>query len=303
LGAITSVLDRPPASRVRLHADSKLDQRNDGDSVLNLKGRHAAFYGDLFAEQHPDLLAKSNTGFRESKHGPGRYAFFHDLTADDTAEIEAFLDAYQKLVIVGRNRNLDGVFGNELSSCVAFDYTFERQHESQPWTKTLIWQLVYDAKYRHCIGNAATIARFLKNALLRAYEHLMIGPVVVTYPPAEGDPSEKLPHMVSTVMFEELAQRSLSGCTLRHARAFLSRGKPRIKELQLADKAEAWREALASGRVSLSANPEGALVFVVDDLYESGVTLRCFAEYLRARGAREVRGLVCAKALRDTDNL
>jgi predicted amidophosphoribosyltransferase len=59
---------------------------------------------------------------------------------------------------------------------------------------------------------------------------------------------------------------------------------------------------MAVARISLSADPQGCLVFVVDDLYESGATLRCFAEELKARGAREVRGLVCAKALRDTDN-
>lgn len=42
---------------------------------------------------------------------------------------------------------------------------------------------------------------------------------------------------------------------------------------------------------------------MIDDLYQSGLTINYIAEELRAAGAHEVFGLAAVKTLRDDDNL
>jgi hypoxanthine-guanine phosphoribosyltransferase len=44
-------------------------------------------------------------------------------------------------------------------------------------------------------------------------------------------------------------------------------------------------------------------IVVVDDLYQSGLTINYIAEELRAAGAKEVFGLAAVKTLRNDDNV
>ncbi|HRI67091.1 MAG TPA: hypothetical protein PK156_22755 [Polyangium sp.] len=54
--------------------------------------------------------------------------------------------------------------------------------------------------------------------------------------------------------------------------------------------------------VRLSRPIMGANVIVLDDLYQSGVTLWSFARCLKLMGASSVHGVACVKSWRDTDN-
>jgi predicted amidophosphoribosyltransferase len=58
------------------------------------------------------------------------------------------------------------------------------------------------------------------------------------------------------------------------------------------------------GSISVDADKvRGKSLVVVDDLYQSGLTINYVAEELRAAGAAEVFGLAAVKTLRDDDNL
>jgi predicted amidophosphoribosyltransferase len=74
---------------------------------------------------------------------------------------------------------------------------------------------------------------------------------------------------------------------------------PELKNLSRADKLEA---ILGSVTVD-SAKVAGKSIVVVDDLYQSGLTINYVAEELRLAGAREVFGLAAVKTLSNDDNL
>ena len=79
--------------------------------------------------------------------------------------------------------------------------------------------------------------------------------------------------------------------------------KPNLKELPLSDKIASWRSLQESGAITLSHTVVDRTVVVVDDIYQSGVTLWSYAAYLKSAGAAAVVGMVCVKSCRDTDNL
>ena len=54
--------------------------------------------------------------------------------------------------------------------------------------------------------------------------------------------------------------------------------------------------------VELHGEVEDKVAVVVDDLYQSGAPLWCYASYLKKLGAKYVFGLSCVKSLKDTDN-
>lgn len=74
---------------------------------------------------------------------------------------------------------------------------------------------------------------------------------------------------------------------------------PEVKNLSLADKLEAIFGSVTVDRARVA----GKSIVVVDDLYQSGLTMNYVAEELRLAGAREVFGLAAVKTLRNDDNL
>jgi phosphoribosylpyrophosphate synthetase len=83
--------------------------------------------------------------------------------------------------------------------------------------------------------------------------------------------------------------------TLTVAKAF-------AKNLSIDQKIAQWQKILRSRGIMLSRPVANCSVIVVDDLYQSGVSLWSFAKYLKSQKARSVVGLTCVKSLRDTDN-
>jgi hypothetical protein len=78
-----------------------------------------------------------------------------------------------------------------------------------------------------------------------------------------------------------------------------SKATPQMKNLSKAQKVEALLGSVAVD----SAMVVGKTIVVVDDLYQSGLTLNYVAEELRAAGAAAIFGLAVVKTLRDDDNV
>jgi len=84
----------------------------------------------------------------------------------------------------------------------------------------------------------------------------------------------------------------------------LTVAKPAVKNLELKDKIRVWNELLSGdGSVLHDELLQEAIVILVDDLYQSGVTMCSFARYLKRIGAKHVYGLACVKSLRDDANV
>jgi predicted amidophosphoribosyltransferase len=72
------------------------------------------------------------------------------------------------------------------------------------------------------------------------------------------------------------------------------------KAVELSEKWEVWEKS--SFDYSGPAL-NGRRIIIIDDKYQSGVTMQFWASKLVALGAKEVHGLSMVKTLRDTDNL
>lgn len=72
------------------------------------------------------------------------------------------------------------------------------------------------------------------------------------------------------------------------------------KDCAIEEKWDTWEASkLQLGNIDIS----GKSVILLDDKYQSGMTMHYIAAFLLGRGAREIHGLSMVKTLRDTDNL
>ncbi len=80
--------------------------------------------------------------------------------------------------------------------------------------------------------------------------------------------------------------------------------KPQMKQLTIQQKVTAWTTIYQTANsVALDpASVQGRDVVIVDDLYQSGITMWAYAKALRTARVRRVFGLVCVKSMRDSDN-
>lgn len=79
--------------------------------------------------------------------------------------------------------------------------------------------------------------------------------------------------------------------------------KSSVKTSTFDEKWSVWEEAKVSFQNSLELNVNGKTVILIDDKYQSGITIQYTAMKLQQAGAREVYGLSFVKTLRDTDNV
>lgn len=86
--------------------------------------------------------------------------------------------------------------------------------------------------------------------------------------------------------------------------ATLTQGKPQMKEKSISDKIHIWRKILADkDALELSHKVREERILIVDDLYQSGASIWCFAEFLKEEcGAKKVIAITSVKALKDGDN-
>ncbi len=76
-----------------------------------------------------------------------------------------------------------------------------------------------------------------------------------------------------------------------------------MKGLPVAEKIPEWEKVYrCQDCVKLQGNVKDRTVVVIDDLYQSGATIWCYARYLKRCGAKYVLGVPCVKALKDTGN-
>jgi hypoxanthine phosphoribosyltransferase len=84
----------------------------------------------------------------------------------------------------------------------------------------------------------------------------------------------------------------------------LSREKPEMKTLPLEDKIKVWRDIYSDNDwVIVPSDLYGKKVLIVDDLFQSGASIFCFAEFLKnSLDVKEVSAVASVKAQKDGDN-
>lgn len=185
------------------------------------------------------------------------------------------------------------VFLRDCLSCsIALDYNYT---DNTSGTHTAIGQLEYDAKNDNDESAISALAELFCNTI-NSLPFYKSSPLIAAVPARPGKTTPDLP--------TELARRIALERKLTDLTPHFQYGgqKGQVKEMLQAQRWPAWEAAALTLTPEGAQSIEGQPVILIDDKYQSGVSVNFVAMILQQFGASEVYGLYAVKTLRDTDN-
>lgn len=178
-----------------------------------------------------------------------------------------------------------------LDASVALGYTFQREKDRR--TRTEIGSLEHSAKHSQDIGSIDQIAARMADVVTRfqPYNHADL----ICGVPAQQGKEFHLPARLAEKIAGQIKRSDIT------ADFSFSKDKPSLKDTAIEEK---W-DALANVEFLTQDNPtslKGKSIILVDDKYQSGITLQYVASRLLKKGASKVFGLCAVKTWRDDDN-
>lgn len=165
----------------------------------------------------------------------------------------------------------------------------------QTGIRTECGELEYQAKSHECEVSTNALVDLLSAAIkeLPFYNSTRL---IAAVPARPGKTTRDLPGVLASRLATKLGLTDLTS-------HFIYGGpKDQLKEMPLAERWAAWEGA----KLSLSAEGAAILknqpVILIDDKYQSGVSVSFVAMVLQQFGASEVYGLYAVKTMRDSDN-
>jgi len=284
----------PPSSRNQLNWN-RFTKQESGNWCLVIP----SFYAELFTYQETELMEKASSNWRDTKTGEMKFIFFDNLENVEIGKINLFIDEYSKFVIIGKNNNIDKYFTNELDFCCALDYNFIRS--GSEFERTEIGELEYQAKYNKCRKSRKTLVEFMVTALNRINRGFEIRKRCISYIPSTSDKIFHLPEKIAKEIAKSKNFSSYKDITIINSKINIR--TLASKDLTFAEKIKKWKIIISNSHISLDKDVAGLDIYVIDDLYQSGVTMWSYAKYLKSIGANSVAGLVCVKTIGDKDNI
>jgi hypothetical protein len=255
----------------------------------------------LVDREFPSLSGQSPYGWRK-KPSDDYYSLWlpEDCVDDDMISLlKKWATEANNFLWLGINKNIKDFFIDELDYCISTDWNYDLEND----TRTAVGEAVYAIKYKYGHGEmshdeALPFDNTLRVAIGCCFEFLPINSpdlLVVTSIPSTQYDQEKLSWRIARYTAEKLNASFLT--------ATLSSEKLQSKNLSVDDKIKMWQKIYASDKeVILSLDVKGREVLIVDDLYQSGASMWCFAKFLKHCGASKVIGLAAVKSLKDSDN-
>ncbi len=196
-------------------------------------------------------------------------------TDEEYETIQRWVDANRELVFLRDRLALSIALG---------------EHMDAPGGRSEIGELEYRAKYHRDPSAIDALARKCETTIRRlAYYRDATGVCAV---PPSPEKSFDLPSRLAGTISERLGMRNLTNTIGWRSR------KPSLKEVPFNEK---W-DTLEQVDLSCGRDVAGQKIILVDDLYQSGITMQYVAMKMIESGAEHVYGLALVKALRDTDN-
>lgn len=223
----------------------------------------------------------------ESKENDGLW--FQSLDQDDIERIQDWCDRFEKYVLLELNGHTRPFFLHELDFCMALDFN----KTSPTGNRTELGEAVHQLKYHSDQSKLAV----LLSALFNAFDDLPIpSSEIIAISCIPSSPGQE-----NTA--RSLAEGVADALELEFVRSDLLCDKTAMKDLSIEEKIPQWQEIYnEEDRIDLQRDVSGQTIVIIDDLYQSGATIWCYAEYLKDLGANYVFGLPCVKSMRDTDN-
>ena len=257
----------------------------------------------LLQEISPHLISCSPKGWKESSNIPGNYNLWipNDRMDWEALEnVETWAERANQHIWLGTNKNTAPYFcGDEVDYCLAADWNIDLESQK----RTIIGEAEYQLKYnlpKELINkeDAHQYASLLTTAVLDCIACLPINPsnFVVVSIPATEEKQKKLAW--------KLAEHIAKKIDRPFIKATLKSEKPQMKEQTVEDKVRIWRKIFCDeDMLDFSDDILGANILIIDDLYQSGASIWCFAKYLKeCCDARTVIAITPVKALKDGGN-
>ena len=283
---------RLPATTNRLRGHI-LQQQGSGDWTLLLP----AFYAWIFAYHHPALVNTAAVDETTSATGQRRW-LWNRLEDSEVAAIDSLLEALHRLVIIDPTALGKEPIEDGLDLAAALDFNYHSNHR-----RTGLGQLEYRAKYQESPDARAVLCKQMAQNLPLLPRRNPQAHVSICGVPARKRRMFHLATALATGIAAILNESNLLPTPLMPVEITISARKSETKSLSMTDKHKLWTRLLESDAMTLSLPVRGHTVYLVDDLYQSGTTLRSVARFLKSQGAVEVIGLAAVKSLSDTDNL
>lgn len=194
------------------------------------------------------------------------------------------------------NKNIKEFYNDELDYCIALDFNIIYGEG-----RTKLGEAEYQLKYKN---------KDLNLNGKEQYEYIIMRKMLDSckYIPFTNESNWCVSPMPTTEFGKtkfawNLAERLSKQLALPFINPILSYNKPQLKNLSIKEKINTWETIYYNNGVKLDENQvRGNNILVVDDLYQSGVTMWEYAKFLKTIGAKCVFGIVCVKSLRDSDN-
>lgn len=276
---------------IRIHS-------HDDDSI-NISA--STITKQLICYEFPHLELNSPRGWRPSANRQGLYNLWLPqgcYDQEDVSTLESWAISMNQFIWLGTNRNTEPFFsGSEIDFCLANDWNFNFETHS----RTVVGDAEYSLKYRNRYLSTEDRKKHvitLANAVQECVSALPVplDEYVVTTIPAPSKDQLKLAWPMSKFIAKE---NGLPFCGVT-----LLKDKPQMKTLSLENKITTWRTIYSDPQwIEIPEDLRGKKVLIVDDLFQSGASLFCFAEYLKNQlGVKQTIAITSVKALKDGDN-
>lgn len=249
-------------------------------------------YPEIFNILFPSIKAKTDKDW-EKKNNMKYLWFLQDaLNDDDISSIENWEKRFKQYVLIGINKNIEGYFKNELDFCIALDFNFDKNIQH-----THFGEIEYEMKYKNNYKDFNEIIEGMSDL----YNYLPLNPkdkntkkILIS-----SIPENKINESIAKNLAKKIAVIN----EVKYLQASLNCEKKELKNLDIDKKITEWKKVYSiPSNISLSNEIEDKTIVIIDDLYQSGVSMWSYAKYLKKIGAKQVLGMACVKSLSDSDN-
>lgn len=259
-----------------------LDKKEGGDFALILPLKP---YTEVIDSAFPEL---DHIGWRDNDNNTC-YTYLKIVSDEEFEELRNFLELLKKIRLIPRSSHLEPYFNLELDQCYTLDTNYTEGHQE----RTKIGELEYQAKYN---VNSKDKRRKCSDALAKklaetCIEHVILNQVdyIVAIPANPSKAEEHLPDILVKKMMQ-----MIEGPEILIVRK--TRNTESFKNLSFENKKNQLHNVFAC-----DSDLPDKKVLIIDDLYQSGLTMWSLAKTLKECGAKEVYGLACVKAWSDKD--
>lgn len=276
----------------------KFYQKENGEWFLLFK---PSLYVKIFENQEAAIFNKRcHKDWIASKYNSDElFNFFKELNEQDIYKIKDFIKIYSQYILIGKNPSLKQEFYDELDICMALDKNYSPPIDGE-FPRTQIGEQFYQAKYNKCVKSLNKLKYKMSEAINNIPFSKTYTKSSLTYMPKKPNEDYYLPEILAKSIIEDNSDKLDDYCTVIHSH--LTINLQSMKDLPFIDKLQKWQSILSSDHIKISDSVSGKNVYIIDDLYQSGISMWSFAKFLKLKGANRVFGLVCVKAGKDTDN-